>query len=628
MVALLSVLEQTVAGKRVLRDPRDRARRHLGLAELPDSMTTEKDSNRTPTAEEILAAVEGIADSSAFRRSPQLVAFLRFVVGLTLAGKAEHIKSYTIGVEAFGRGERFDPQVDPIVRVEAARLRKALTCYFAGEGAALAVSIKIPLGGYIPEFSRRNIRSSAVTLFATFRDRLQRRFNARPGHAVGSKARLLGGLFAVGALATLGSWAGMMPLAGESRMPSASGGLTIAATKADRRPLILVQPVVVSGVPPDVALSPDTLKSKLLSTLARFDDIRVIAEPGAQAGAPVAPADLHLGRGNYQLRTTVGYRNDGTVRLLALLDDVSSGTIIWANSFDAGRVEKYNDDIEDALVGDLATTLAQPYGVIYAQEVAKRAVDGGAVRYGCVQQMIELRRIENPALAASARACLERATTIDPQFASGFAALSLLDIRDYYLGDGGDRALIDHAMATATRAIELKPQSARAHQALSGALFARGETARALRQGEIAVSLNPNDMTTVAAYGMHLAATGRLEEGAALLAEAAKRTPVPDPALNFASFACAYLLGDDERVSYYAGAITNDTLPPALLVHALAAARAGDQAQAQQIVARLSQMHPLWRTQVRSRLQRFIPSAAIVDRLASDISVIGWTAAR
>jgi tetratricopeptide (TPR) repeat protein len=589
-------------------------------------MAPGKDCNETPTAEEIRAAVGRIAASSAFCRSPQLVAFLRFVVELTLAGKAEHIKSYTIGVEAFGRGEHFDPQIDPIVRVEAARLRKALTCYFAGEGDGRSISIEIPLGSYVPEFSRRNSRSSVVIAFAAFLHRLRWQFNARPGYTARSKVLLLGGLLVVSSLVTLGLWSSAMPLTDEIRAP-ASAGPTIAATK-DRRALVSVQPVVVSGVPPDVPNAPEKLQSKLLHTLARFDEIKVVAELGAQTGTTAAPADLYLGRSNYRLRTTLEYRTDGTVRLLVLLDDVTAGTIIWANIFDAGRFEKYNDDIEDVLVGDIATMLAQPYGVIYAEEVAKKAVDGVAERYGCWLQMLELRRIENPELAERTRACLERATTRDPRYAHGFAALSLLEIRNYYLGDGGDRALIDRAVAAASRAVELKPQSARAHQALSAALFARGDIAYALRQGAIAVSLNPNDMTVLAAYGMRLAGSGQLKEGAALLSQAAKRTSVPDPALKFALFVCAYLLGDNEKTSYYASTITSDTFPPALLVQALAAARAGDPTQAQQIIARLSEMHPLWRTQVRSRLQRFIPSAAIVDRLAGDISMIGRTAER
>jgi hypothetical protein len=134
---------------------------------------TRDDIDDTPTAEEIRAAVEHIVVSSPFRRSPQLIAFLRFVVEATLGGKAEYIKSYTIGVEAFGRGESFDPQVDPIVRVEAARIRRALASYFAREGAGLAITIEIPLGGYVPVFRRRKHHRSIVILISVLTRAIQ-----------------------------------------------------------------------------------------------------------------------------------------------------------------------------------------------------------------------------------------------------------------------------------------------------------------------------------------------------------------------------------------------------------------------------------------------------------------------
>jgi hypothetical protein len=129
-------------------------------------MKAANDSNDAPAADEIRAAVERIVVSSPFRRSPQLVAFLRFVVESALSGKAEYIKSYTIGVEALGRGEYFDPQVDPIVRVEAARMRRALASYFAGEGAGLPVTIEIPLGSYVPVFRHRKYHRSITILIA------------------------------------------------------------------------------------------------------------------------------------------------------------------------------------------------------------------------------------------------------------------------------------------------------------------------------------------------------------------------------------------------------------------------------------------------------------------------------
>jgi hypothetical protein len=129
-------------------------------------MTVVNGSDDTPTAEEIRSAVEHIVAGPGFRRSPQLVAFLHFLVEAVLCGRADHIKSYTIGVEALKRGERFDPQRDPIVRVEAARLRKALANSFARGGAGPPVTIEIPLGSYIPVFRRRNTHRSITNLIA------------------------------------------------------------------------------------------------------------------------------------------------------------------------------------------------------------------------------------------------------------------------------------------------------------------------------------------------------------------------------------------------------------------------------------------------------------------------------
>jgi hypothetical protein len=129
-------------------------------------MMTANDSSNVPTAEEIRAAVEHIATSPGFRRSPQLVAFLRFVVESVLDGKAGYIKSYTIGIEALRRGEGFDPHLDPIVRVEAGRLRRALASYYAGEGARRSVTIEIPLGSYVPTFRRCKDHSPIAVLSA------------------------------------------------------------------------------------------------------------------------------------------------------------------------------------------------------------------------------------------------------------------------------------------------------------------------------------------------------------------------------------------------------------------------------------------------------------------------------
>src|ERR1044072_5217180 len=111
-------------------------------------------------ADEIRAALQRMIVSDVFSRSPQLGAFLRFVVEAVLHGRAERIKAYTIGVEVLRRDTKFDPQLDPIVRVEATRLRRTIERYYAGPGASDSVIIDLPRGSYVPVFRRRDIASN------------------------------------------------------------------------------------------------------------------------------------------------------------------------------------------------------------------------------------------------------------------------------------------------------------------------------------------------------------------------------------------------------------------------------------------------------------------------------------
>ena len=100
----------------------------------------------------VYAALDRVCASAPFATSRKLTSFLCFVVEATLAGHGDRLKGYTIGVEALGRRESFDPQTDPIVRVEATRLRRALARYYGGEGARDPVVIELPLGNYMPRF--------------------------------------------------------------------------------------------------------------------------------------------------------------------------------------------------------------------------------------------------------------------------------------------------------------------------------------------------------------------------------------------------------------------------------------------------------------------------------------------
>jgi tetratricopeptide (TPR) repeat protein len=103
----------------------------------------------------VRAQLGRVLASPGFARAPRLRRFLTYVVDEALAGRFERLKEYSLGLDVFDRGQAFDPKADPIVRVDARRLRKALADYYAGAGAQDPVEIVIAAGGYLPAFRLR-----------------------------------------------------------------------------------------------------------------------------------------------------------------------------------------------------------------------------------------------------------------------------------------------------------------------------------------------------------------------------------------------------------------------------------------------------------------------------------------
>lgn len=102
----------------------------------------------------VLAELNRVLTSRIFAHAVRLSRFLKYGVECALAGRP-NVNEYAIGVDVFGRGPSFDPRIDPIVRVDARRLRSKLTEYYDNEGAADPLEICLPLRTYIPVFRIR-----------------------------------------------------------------------------------------------------------------------------------------------------------------------------------------------------------------------------------------------------------------------------------------------------------------------------------------------------------------------------------------------------------------------------------------------------------------------------------------
>lgn len=103
--------------------------------------------------EQIQAELERVLASRGFASASRLSRLLRHIVDRTLAGQADQLKEFAVGMEVFDRDDKYDPRIDSIVRVEAGRLRSRLDEYYRTDGAANPVRISLPRGAYVAEFA-------------------------------------------------------------------------------------------------------------------------------------------------------------------------------------------------------------------------------------------------------------------------------------------------------------------------------------------------------------------------------------------------------------------------------------------------------------------------------------------
>jgi TolB-like protein/Flp pilus assembly protein TadD len=133
----------------------------MPIARTPKSETARRavrkpDPTEKPTPLPAEEQLERILRSVTFQQSDRLKRFLMFIVRETAAGRGNELKEYVIGVQVFRKEDSFDPRTDPIVRVQARRLRAKLVRYYREEGRGDPTLIDLPKGGYAALIKRRD----------------------------------------------------------------------------------------------------------------------------------------------------------------------------------------------------------------------------------------------------------------------------------------------------------------------------------------------------------------------------------------------------------------------------------------------------------------------------------------
>lgn len=421
-----------------------------------------------PPAEKVREQLKLIVESSAFSHQTKARQFLVYIVEQTLAGNGRKLKQYSIATEALGRSASFDPALDPIVRLEAGKLRKSLDAYYLKAGGADRLVISVPKGSYVPTFAY-----------------------CKPGPVF---TRDFGG----------------SPALDQSR-------------------LLVVAPL---GVPEGCKAAAYGLFEQLTVELARYNDFAIISSEGATADAQFVTSPYVLAsQYNARFVVTSGAAQSGNkVRITIRLCDVSTESIIWIESFDFDLGAEKLVEKQDRAARRVAADIADIHGVIcrmLSVEAASRNCDGSWSAHTAILQHRYLARINNERVYRRARADLEYGIEVAPYNSKLWAALAHTIFTGNVVGFDEDPDWLNLVERYSQHSFELDHRCAYGYVVAATLGIYNRDLDGTLEICRRIIEDNPRAPSTTLSAGFFRSAAGDWDTGAKMLSEALEMVSHP-----------------------------------------------------------------------------------------------------
>jgi adenylate cyclase len=523
-------------------------------------------ADKTPPPDAVRLQLERILQSAEFRGSDKQRKFLSFVVEETLAGRASQLKGYTIALAVYGRKEGFDPQVDPIVRVEAGRLRRALEHYYLTAGKNDPVRINIPKGSYASTFQ---ISPSEGKTLTTTREKI--------------------------ALST-GPSVAVMPLidlAGDKEQDYFTDGLT----------------------------------EELTTELARYQDFQVIASQSTMRfkGQKTDPKEVGRDLGVRFLLTGSIRKDLKTVKVDIGLIDTSTAGQIWGQSYKRDLTPADLIALQEEIAQRVVGVIADQYGLISrrlsAESRKKAPADLNA--YDAILRFYRYETELTPEAFEKALSALERAVQIDPGYGLAWAMLGHLHADNYALEFCEIEAPLEKAMAFAQKGVALAPENQFTQDALSLVHFHRGDKALFMKHVEQTIALNPNSPYIVGVAGWHMMLYAEWDRGLTLLKKGMKLNPYHPSWFHLAPYMDYYRLGDYENAFAEALKFNYPELHLDPMMRAAALGQMGKHNNAKIAVEQLLKLRPDFSAHGRWLISRYVKVDALIDSIIEGLRKAG-----
>jgi TolB-like protein/Flp pilus assembly protein TadD len=462
------------------------------------------------STEAIQAELAQILSSQAFQGAQRPSNFLKYVVEQTLAGHGEQIKEYCIATDVFGRKESFDPRLDPVVRVEATKLRSRLAGYYRTEGQQDPIRIELPKRGYAP----------------TFRDRADPEPPEESPFPLPHVSEVIAPSAPVRWKAIALAF-GAVLLAGLSAFGLTS--LWNRRTAAPDAKSIAVLPFTNLGEDREDEYFSDGLTDELIASLGRVPGLRVVARGSVFQFKGKTYDVREVGR-RLGVRTVLegSVRKFGThLRITVHLDDAGNGYRVWSNIYEreASDALAIQREIAQALVNSLGVEFA---GKNWASR-ANRQYDPASVDPAAYQAYLKGLFFWNKNNAASIRTAIDyfqQALAKDPHYAPIYTGLGRCYTALPVFTSTSTDEVIPQIRRVASKALELDPQFGEAHLQLGEAAFLEYDWPQAQRELQLAVELSPGDAVVHRWYSYYLGRMGRVDEELAQTLAAQELDPV------------------------------------------------------------------------------------------------------
>ena len=302
------------------------------------------------------------------------------------------------------------------------------------------------------------------------------------------------------------------PTSAGGRPPTETSEHSCSTRPLTERPAIAVLPFTNMSGEAEQDYFSDGISEDIITALSKLRWFLVIARNSSfiYKGRPVHLRQVAVELGvDYVVEGSV--RKDGDrVRITAQLNDVATGSHIWAERYDRDLADVFavQDEITDAIVASIEPQLhaAENYR---AQRKPPDSMDAWDLVMRALSHYWRITRQDN----IVAQALLEKAIDIDPGYGQALGVLAACHTFSGHMGWSEMANVAPIAERAARAAILADAEAPWAHCALASVyLFAR-RFDDSIAEFELALSLNPNFSLAQGYYGLALSYCGRWEEG-------------------------------------------------------------------------------------------------------------------